>query len=134
MVRIARPSRCIEHLVGDGSVLRILIVEDEPMIALNLEDLLVEAGYEVTCVAGKRKGACANRRRRLRCGHRRCQLAGVSASPAALALAARGLPFIVLSGYSPDQLQGAFPAALFMKKPYRADKLIHTLKTMVLKQ
>ena len=43
------------------------------MIALNLEDLLVEAGYEVTCVAGKRKGACANRRRRLRCGHRRCQ-------------------------------------------------------------
>ena len=34
-------------------------------------------------------------------------LAGVSASPAAIALAALGLPFIVTSGYSPEQMQAS---------------------------
>ena len=34
---------------------RILIVEDEPMIAFTLEDLLVEAGFKVACVAGNSK-------------------------------------------------------------------------------
>jgi DNA-binding response OmpR family regulator len=81
--------------------LRILIIEDEPIIALDLQDTLVEAGFTVIGVAGRLENALefiadtvfdaaivdAN-------------LGGISASPAALALAARGLPFIVLSGYS----------------------------------
>ena len=83
---------------------RILIVEDEPMIALTLEDLLVDAN-----------------------------LAGVSASPVALALAARGLPFILLSGYSPEQLQGAFPGATFIRKPCRPAQLIQALNAIALK-
>jgi DNA-binding response OmpR family regulator len=112
---------------------RVLIVEDEPMIALNLEDLLVEAGFEVAAVAGKlekalkliENGACdaavvdAN-------------LAGVSASPIASALAARGLPFIVVSGYSPEQLHDAFSGALFIRKPYRPAELIQAINSVVL--
>ena len=40
---------------------RILIVEDEPMIALTLEDLLVDAGFEIAGVAGRlEKRASAN--------------------------------------------------------------------------
>ncbi len=111
---------------------RILIVEDEPMIALTLQDLLVEAGFEVPCVAGKLETALALiEGAGCDAAIVDANLAGVSTSPAALALAARGLPFIVLSGYSAEQLQGAFPAALFMRKPCRPDKLIHTLKTIV---
>ena len=111
---------------------RILIVEDEPLIALNLEELLVDAGFEITAVAGKlekalaliESGACdaaivdAN-------------LAGVSASPLASALTARGLPFIVLSGYSSEQLQGAFPGALFLQKPCRPARLVEALNTVL---
>ena len=114
---------------------RILIVEDEPIIALTLQDLLVEAGFEVACVTGKLQRALA-----LIEGPGcdaaivDANLGGVSTSPAALALAARGVPFIVLSGYSSEQLQGDFSGALFMRKPCRPDKLIHALKTMVLKQ
>ena len=114
---------------------RILIIEDDPTMAHDLQDLLVEAGFEIAGVAGKlakalaliESGACdaaivdAN-------------LAGVSASPAASALAARGLPFIVLSGYSREQLQGAFPGALFIQKPCRPAQLIQALNTIVLKQ
>jgi len=114
---------------------RILVVEDDPTMAHDIQDLLVEAGFEIAGVAGKlemalaliESGACdaaivdAN-------------LAGVSASPAASALAARGLPFIVLSGYSREQLQGTFPGALFIQKPCRPAQLIQALNTIVLKQ
>ena len=111
---------------------RVLIVEDEAMIALSLEDVLVDAGFQIAGVVGKldkalaliESGACdvaivdAN-------------LAGVSASPAAIALAARGLPFIVNSGYSPEQMDGLFPGALFIQKPCRPDLLIETLDALL---
>jgi CheY-like chemotaxis protein len=114
---------------------RILIVEDEPIIALTLQDLLVEAGFEVACVTGKLhkalpliEGAGCD------AAIVDANLGGMSTGPAALALAARGVPVIVLSGYSSEQLQGDFPAALFMRKPRRPDKLIQALKTMVVKR
>jgi DNA-binding response OmpR family regulator len=111
---------------------RILIVEDEPMIGLTLQDSLIEAGFPVACVTGKLEKALALiESSGCDAAIVDANLAGVSASPAAMALAARGLPFIVLSGYSPEQLQGAFPAAIFMKKPCRPAKLIHALKILV---
>ena len=58
-------------------------------------------------------------------------LAGVSASPAAIALAARGLPFIVMSGYTPEQMQGVFPGALFIQKPCRSELIIESLNTLL---
>ena len=103
------------------------------MIALNLEELLVDAGFEIAAVAGKlekalaliESGACdaaivdAN-------------LAGVSAGPIASAMTARGLPFIVLSGYSSEQLKGDFPGALFIQKPCRPAQLIQAVNTILL--
>jgi CheY-like chemotaxis protein len=114
---------------------RILIVEDEPIIALTLQDLLVEAGFEVAGVTGRlHKALALIEGPGCDAAIVDANLRGVSTGPAALALAARGVPFIVLSGYSFEQLQRDFPAALFMRKPCRSDKLIQTLKTMVLKQ
>jgi DNA-binding response OmpR family regulator len=112
---------------------RILIVEDEPMIALGLEDVLIDSGFEIAGVVGKldkalaliESGACdaaivdAN-------------LGGVSASPAAIALAARGLPFIMMSGYSKEQMPGEYPGAFFLSKPCRPELLIETLNAILL--
>ena len=114
---------------------RILIVEDEPVIALSLEELLVDAGFKIAGIAGKldkalaliASGACdaaivdAN-------------LAGVSAAPIASALKARGHPFIVLSGYSSDQLQGDFPGTFFIQKPVRFAQLIAAVNTILVEQ
>jgi DNA-binding response OmpR family regulator len=114
---------------------RILIVEDEPIIALTLQDLLVEAGFEVAGVTGKlHKALALIEGPGCDAAIVDANLGGMSTSPAAFALAARGVPFIVLSGYSSEQLQGDFPSARFLRKPCRPDKLIHTLKAMVLKQ
>lgn len=125
--------RLHQMTVSKQRTARILIVEDEPMIALSLEDVLVDAGFQIAGVAGKldkalaliESGGCdaaiidAN-------------LAGVSASPAAIALAARGLPFIMMSGYSMEQMLGEYPQAYFLSKPCRPELLIGTLNAALL--
>ena len=108
---------------------RILVVEDEPMLAYALEETLVEAGFEIAGVAGRldqalkivERGDCdaaiidAN-------------LAGVSAAPVASALLAQSIPFVVVSGYSREQQRGAFLEAPFVQKPCRPDDLISALR------
>jgi DNA-binding NtrC family response regulator len=111
---------------------RILIVEDEPVIAFALEDVLTDAGFQiagvvadlVTAIALIESGSCdaaivdAN-------------LTGVSASPVAIALAARGLPYIMMSGYSKEQMQGEYPRAVFLSKPCRQELLLETLYSIL---
>ena len=125
--------RLHQMTVSKQRTARILIIEDEPLIALSLEDVLVDAGFQIAGVAGKldkalaliESGGCdaaivdAN-------------LAGVSASPAAIALAARGLPFIMMSGYSKEQMLGEYPRAYFLSKPCRPELLIETLNSALL--
>jgi DNA-binding response OmpR family regulator len=108
---------------------RVLIVEDEPMLAFALEELLIDAGFEIAGVAQRLDTALAM----IESGV--CDaaildvnLAGISAAPAAAALTARGLPFLILSGYSPDQQQSAFSGALRLQKPCRPDRLIQALR------
>ena len=105
------------------------------MIAFTLEGLLIDAGFKVVGVAGKLDKALAL------IGSAvfdvaiiDANLAGVSASPAASALTARGIPFIVLSGYAIEQLPDEFLGAPFMKKPFRPAQLIQALRDIVIKQ
>jgi DNA-binding response OmpR family regulator len=117
---------------GDLHKARILIVEDEPMLAYALEELLIEAGFEIAGVAGRLETALAI------IGDRDCDaaivdanLAGVSAGPAASALTAQAIPFIVVSGYSPEQQGAAFSGALFIQKPCRSDELIKAVHSVL---
>ena len=111
---------------------RILIVEDEPVRAFTLEELLLDAGFAVAGVAARlgaalamiESGACD-------AAILDANLAGVSASPAASALVARGLPFLVLSGYLPEQQQTSFAGAVFLQKPCRPERLIQTLQAIL---
>jgi DNA-binding response OmpR family regulator len=87
------------ELPANGKRGRVLIVEDEPLIAENLRAILVAAGFEIAGVSAKVEAALrmieditydaaivdAN-------------LAGESASAIVLALSARQIPFVVLSG------------------------------------
>ncbi len=111
---------------------RILIVEDEPMLAFTLDDFLIGAGFEISGVAGRLEVALAM----IEGGG--CDaaivdanLAGVSAAPAASALKARGLPFIVFSGYLPEQQKEAFSGAPFVQKPCQPEQLIQALRSIL---
>ena len=114
---------------------RILIADDEPMIAITLQELLVGAGFEIAGVAGKVENAVALIESDVCDGAiLDANLAGVIASPVASALAARGLPFIVLSGYTAEQLPDAFSGALLLQKPCRPARLIQALNSVMLKR
>jgi DNA-binding response OmpR family regulator len=108
---------------------RVLIVEDEPLLAWALEELLVESGFAIAGVASRLKKALAIIESGVCDGAiLDANLAGVSVEPAASALAARGLPFIILSGYSPDERHGAFSNAPRLQKPCRPERLIEALR------
>ena len=111
---------------------RILIVEDEPMLAFVLEETLIDAGFAIAGVVGRMEGALAI------IATSACDaaildtnLAGVSAAPIAQALAFIGVPFLVLTGYAPNQLPGAFAGALHVQKPCRPERLIEALRSIL---
>jgi DNA-binding response OmpR family regulator len=110
----------------------VLIFEDEPLIAENLRTALVEAGFEVVGVAGRVEKALGLIEK-VACDAAvlDANLAGASAGPAAAALAAHKTPFVVLSGYTPEQLKPEFSAGLFIQKPCPTAQLIEHLSAML---
>ena len=119
-------------MCGSERQARILIVEDEPMLAFVLEDFLRDAGFEIAGVAGRLETALAMIEEGLfDAAILDANLAGVSSGPAASAMRARGAPFIVVSGYLPEQQQSAFSGALHLQKPCQPDDLISALRSIL---
>ena len=116
----------------DSQARRILIVEDEPMLAYALEELVMEAGFLIAGVAGKLEAALAIIESGV-CDAAilDANLKGVSAGPAASELVVRSIPFIILSGYSRDQQHAAFAGALHLQKPCRPERLIQALRDIL---
>lgn len=105
--------------------MHVLVVEDEYLIAMDIVAALKHAGCEVAGVAGTVSKA-------LRLLHdRRCDAAvldanldGDSAEPVAKALLQRGIPYLVVSGYSTGQRPGLLATAPFLAKPCMLDDLV----------
>jgi CheY-like chemotaxis protein len=114
---------------------RILIVDDEPMVAIDLESVLLAAGFEIAGVTGNlatalsivESGICD-------AALLDANLVGVSAAPIATALAARGIPFLVLSGYAPEQQPGALRAGQHLQKPASPSQIVKVLNQIVSKK
>ncbi len=119
--------------MSNGRQIRILIIEDEPMIALGLEELLIASGFKIAGVAAKLPKALAMiELGALDAAIVDANLGGVSASPAATALDAKRLPYVLVSGYSAKQQAEAFPgAAMFLQKPFVPERLIKVLSGIV---
>jgi DNA-binding response OmpR family regulator len=117
--------------VGDKCQ-HILIVEDDPMLAFVTEQMLLESGFRIAGMASNLETAMAMIERDV-CDAAilDANLAGSSAAPAAAALTARGVPFLVLSGYSKQQLNGDFLGAPVLQKPCRPELIIQTLRGLV---
>jgi DNA-binding NtrC family response regulator len=101
-----------------------LIVEDEPLILLELRKMLLELGWKVVYSAGDLDEAerlATNATANL--GILDMNLKGRSSTSVAEILKSRQIPVIVASGYSQDIIQAAFPGVVFLQKPYLAADL-----------
>ena len=111
---------------------RILIVEDEPLIAYGIELALEEAGFVIAGIAGNvLKALSIIENDGCDAAVIDANLAGVSAAPVASALTTRGLPFVVTSGYSVDQQHEVLRGAPHIRKPFQDSQLIDALKRVV---
>jgi CheY-like chemotaxis protein len=96
-----------------------LIVEDEPLILLDLRKMLAELGWTVVFSASDldRAQKLASRGT-FDLAILDMNLKGRSSSTVAEILKTRQIPVIVASGYSQDIINAACPGAVFLQKPY----------------
>src|SRR3546814_15181430 len=109
---------------GVSTISRILIVEDEWLIAAQLEQVLNDIGFEVLgpvfnvaaaleiIAQNDVSGAVLD-----------VNLNGESSFPIAEVLAERGVPYLFITGYSADDLPPKFQGRLLLHKPLPPDVL-----------
>jgi DNA-binding response OmpR family regulator len=98
--------------------IRVLVVEDDFVIALGISRELAEAGFEV--VGPARSVANALRlvaKPGCDVAVLNVNLGNETSEPVARKLQASGKPFVVLSGYSTDNLPPLFNGATILTKP-----------------
>jgi len=101
------------------SELRVLVVEDEMLVALVLEDMLTELGHKIVGPASKVSvGLEIARRQEIDIAILDLNLAGDSSLPIASALRARGIPVVFSTGYGRGGLPESFRDALLLQKPF----------------
>jgi DNA-binding response OmpR family regulator len=117
--------------VGGGAALagkRVLIIEDEPLVALELATILGDVGMAVAGVAATADEAMAAIDGTpadvvLLDGN----LQGALVDDVAEALVARGIPFLFVSGYGRDHLPTGLDAVTVIDKPFDARTLAAAL-------
>jgi CheY-like chemotaxis protein len=107
---------------------RILIVEDEPMIAMTLEDMLRDLGCEVAGTAKQVAGALHLIEANTMDGAvLDVNLGAEKIDAVADELVRRGCPFIFTTGYGQTGVPIAHQKRGVVQKPFRLDDLAQTL-------
>jgi DNA-binding NtrC family response regulator len=107
---------------------RILVVEDEALVAMLVEDALMDAGFGIIGPA-----ATVEEAMRLLDQERPdavvldLNLAGETSTPVADAAAARGIPYVIATGYGAAGLPPGHQKAMVLAKPYDPSDLTAVL-------
>ena len=113
-----------------GETSRILIVEDEPFIALTLEDMLDELGFSHAGTVAQVSDAIELiGREPVDCALLDVNLGSEKIDPVADLLASRGCPFIFTTGYGRSGIPAGHAQRPVLQKPFRMDDLATILKT-----
>lgn len=117
------------------SGLRILIVEDEAVVAMMLEDILIELGHQVVGpVSRVSKALEIVQDTPLDLALLDIQVAGSEVFPVAEFLDERRIPFIFTSGYGRTGLRGSFRDRPVLQKPFSVKSLSDILESVLQKK
>lgn len=107
---------------------RVLLVEDEMMVAMLLEDMLSDFGCEVIGPAGRVDEALSLARNgAIDVAILDVNLAGQETYPVADVLAAAGIPFVFATGYGAGGLRDGYKHRPTLQKPFQQRDLIRAL-------
>jgi PAS domain S-box-containing protein len=111
---------------------RILVIEDELLVSMELEAILAEKGCEVVGPVGTLEQA------RLLAAEADCDaalvdvnLAGRPVDELALTLTQRNIPFAFVTGYGREALPQGFRDALVLNKPFSEDQLLGVVEVLL---
>lgn len=112
---------------------RILVVEDEPLIAMEIETNLERAGCEVIGPAGTIEIAeSLLAQTQPDAVLLDANLRGRPVDELAAALARRGVPFAFATGFGRDSLPNAFRDAVLLSKPFDSGQLIAAIEDLLM--
>ncbi|ESR23863.1 regulatory protein [Lutibaculum baratangense AMV1] len=113
--------------------MRVLVIEDELLVALNLETVLLEAGCEVIGpIASLQAALKASASEEADLAILDINLRGEEVFPAAHILRERGIPLIFCSGYSDAQtLPEPFRSFQKLGKPYGATEVRDAMRRVL---
>lgn len=118
--------------MSDLSRPRVFLVEDEALVALMIEDMLVDLGFAVVATAAQLTKA-----RELACtgffelAVLDVNLAGEFVFPVARILRDRRIPFLFSTGYGGPPLEEEFRQIPTIGKPFSVDQLDEKLRTLL---
>ena len=108
----------------------VLVVEDEALVAMLIEEELLDAGIRILGPAHDVEGALhciqAAAPEGIDAAVLDMNLQGVPSGPVAAALAARGIPFVIATGYGDARFAEA-PDAPVIRKPFDGPHLVALL-------
>ena len=120
----------------DGGLrnLRILVVEDEPLVSMELVDALEEAdSFVVGPARSVQEAIDLAHTRNLDAAVLDIELRGEPIYPAADLLIARGVPFIFTTGHDLDVIPTRFGDIPFVSKPTPADEVLLALANRIVR-
>ena len=96
----------------------VLIAEDEALVAMLLEDILLEMGYTPRVVSSVAEGVQAAQTQAFAFAVLDVNLAGVNSAPIADILIQRKIPFIFSTGYGIARLDPRYARTPTLQKPF----------------
>jgi CheY-like chemotaxis protein len=111
---------------------RVLVVEDEMIVAWLLEDMLAELGCAVVGPAVSVDQALAMiDAQPIDVAVLDVNLNGQTSYPIADVLATRGVPFVFSTGYDKDRLPDGYRTCPVLQKPFRRSQLVDALAKLL---
>lgn len=99
--------------------LRVLIIEDESLVAMMIEDVLIERGHEVAATAGRlEQGLALASDLGVDLAILDLNLNGQDTFPIAAMLRGRGIPFVFATGYGAAGLGDEWRDVPVLQKPF----------------
>lgn len=111
---------------------RVLVVEDQLLIAIEVEEILSNAGFDIMAtVTSPREGLQFLREKRPDVAVLDLNLGAETSEAIADALADRGIPFVFSTGYGNDAIPAQHLAIPVVRKPYTAGTLLPKLNELL---
>ena len=109
----------------------ILVVDDEPLIAMLAEDWLLELGHTVVGPAHDLSTGLALAQTNIDAAIIDITLGKDTAYPIAKILAAKGVPFAFATGHAPARLSPDHKSAAILEKPFEFDDFRRAVESML---